>query len=607
MTRHPRQSAVRFASIIGALLAAAASPSAVLADSAPEHPCVGVDPLGTPEEVAARLRAIAAQYQHRGGTMDIGNIAVIEDDGLMVGGPAGGNETNTINIVNAFFQTHGDEYDEIMIHVASTYPFDVEPESGFAFFQSVAGFTAGINRTQGNNNESLGRTRLAGFCNMNDLPEYPEDPILDFFNNNVGSHVEIAGHEFGHQFLSFVQPHASTGGDILGRANAHWSFFLHHPGIGNASPMEGNRWFPAIGGFESVESFTGYSDLDEYLMGLRPAPNVSPFYVIDFDVDPFPDSRFPATGVVVDGQPINLTVQDIIDRHGPRGPTVATSMKRFRVAIVLVIPFGTTATAADINKLETFRLAFEDYFHDATEELGTMDTSLGLPPSVDVSVFAPADDFESGAFDLQRYEWVQGATIDELALNEPSGVRSMHFDGNWGGGDEVRSMPVDLSAHDPASVILRMQVQRTGGGDSPEAGEDLLLEYFDNDGGWIELRRVTGAGDDETTFSPLAAIVPTDGLHAQFRFRLRRLQGTVGPQDDFFIDDVALLDRAACPADLTDDGTWNLPDGVIDASDVIELFGNWNTSAAGSDLAPPDDVVDVFDLIDLLSAWGDCT
>lgn len=69
------------------------------------------------------------------------------------------------------------------------------------------------------------------------------------------------------------------------------------------------------------------------------------------------------------------------------------------------------------------------------------------------------------------------------------------------------------------------------------------------------------------------------------------------------IDTPVIID---CPADLTDSGAENLPDGEVNVFDLIELLLNWNTNGPGADIAAPFDVVDVFDLIDLLAAWGPC-
>lgn len=61
---------------------------------------------------------------------------------------------------------------------------------------------------------------------------------------------------------------------------------------------------------------------------------------------------------------------------------------------------------------------------------------------------------------------------------------------------------------------------------------------------------------------------------------------------------------APCPADLT--GAGDVPDGMVDVTDLFRLLANWNTNGQGADLASPFDLVDVGDLFVLLAAWGNC-
>ena len=557
-----------------------------------------VDPLGDPHDIAPLLTGPQPPGVMAGGDQDFGEIAVLVNDGTLVQN----NVTNTLNIISRFYESHGDEYDEVHIHVASTFAGDVDPELGFAFFQLGAGFVGGINRFQGNPLAAEGLTRLTGWTNMNDLPEYPLSPTQDFLGG-VASYVEIMGQEFEHAWAAFVQPSANTGADILGRSDAHWSFFLDHAGVGNASPMEGNHWADNGGGsFTTIESFTGLAELDEYLMGLRAPKDMQPFYVIDFPGGkPFDDGVFPQLNVtVLNGSPINLTVQDIIANHGPRGPDTTTSMKSFKAAFILVVPFGQDPSQADLDKINSFRLAWEAYFQTTTEGLGTIDTTLGLGPSVDPSLFTEPDTFEDGIIDLARYEYIQGATISDLGLSPPSGTMSLRLNGNWGGGDEVRSVPIDLSAQKSERVQLNYWFERTGAGDSPEFGESLLVEYYSSFGTWEVLHVFTGSGSDEVVFAPCIEVIPDDGLHDKFRFRFFRRQGSVGEVDDMFIDDISLTIGTSTPGDL--DG-----DGIVGATDLLILLVSWGPCADCDDCIADIDgdcSVGASDLLVLLVNWG---
>ena len=533
-----------------------------------------------------------------GGTMDIGDIAVIEDDGTLVGGNL---TTDIVNITNAFINTHTDDFDQVVVFSASNFPGgDVSIEAGFAFHSGLAAFESGTNNFAGNSNEAGGITRLRSMLNMNDMNEYPPDVSTDFLGGTA-SGIEILGQEMEHAWGSFV---TAQGADILGRGEAHWSFFLHHPGgPGSASPMEGNLWNDDGGGNFSVsESFNGFSHLDDYLMGLRSAADVDPFYVIDFPTDPFSDSTFPQPASVSGGTRIDLTIDDITVLHGVRQPDPTTSPKVFRMAFILVIPQGTTALQADLDKLNAFRTGWIDYFSVNTDGLGSIDTSIGdffLPGSMP---FAGVIDFDSAlTFDDAIWEWNQGVTVSDLALNEPSGAQSMRLDGGFGGGDEIRSRFFDLSSF-PAlgpgvPVSLNYSVQRTGGGNSPEAGEDLLVEYWTDAGAWAVLRTFDGDGPDESAFTAFSDPLPADALHSNFRFRFHRLQGSVGEFDDFFVDDVSIaLPGIDCPGDFNNDG-------VIDTADLGILIAEFGTAGVLADINS-DNIVDTADLGTLVALFG---
>ncbi len=66
------------------------------------------------------------------------------------------------------------------------------------------------------------------------------------------------------------------------------------------------------------------------------------------------------------------------------------------------------------------------------------------------------------------------------------------------------------------------------------------------------------------------------------------------------------VDEQACPADITDSGATNQPDGTVNVFDLLALLSNWGTAGNGANIAEPTNIVDVFDLLELLANWGDC-
>lgn len=183
------------------------------------------------------------------------------------------------------------------------------------------------------------------------------------FGNWIMSLMGVMSQEVEHRYganLRFVHPTKGTGFDsydLLGRDTHHWSYFLNtavpssqFPDAPRASPMEGNNIVdlgtpasfngtptnlaPGQRVFQTpaTELLDGYSNLDQYLMGLRRADEVGPFFYVDEpesiytgqSLDPFNPSNVldtsvtmrgwqPQGGIVFKGKRVDLTVQNIKD------------------------------------------------------------------------------------------------------------------------------------------------------------------------------------------------------------------------------------------------------------------------------------------------------
>lgn len=167
-----------------------------------------------------------------------------------------------------------------------------------------------------------------------------------------------------------------------------------------------------------------------------------------------------------------------------------------------------------------------------------------------------SDDFESGSFGTQG--WTNsGATIDGTALNEERGSVSARLNGSPNGGDQITSPTFDLSASSslwgasgPSGIQLRYSFQQTGGGESPEASEDLIVSYRNAAGQWIVVERQSGSGADMTVFQDSTIYLPADAMHANFAFRFDSIGKATQPNadgdeipgeyDDWFVDNVEL-------------------------------------------------------------------
>jgi hypothetical protein len=154
------------------------------------------------------------------------------------------------------------------------------------------------------------------------------------------------------------------------------------------------------------------------------------------------------------------------------------------------------------------------------------------------------DDFPSTTLDSGLWTGIEGADGSTAGINEPSGAVSL----NITGGSEIRSARMDASLSN--DLIFSYFYQRTGNGNSTEAGDDLVAEYFNDMNQWVELDRQDGAGPDMTTFEQFTTNLPADAEHEDLRIRFRNESNNVG-FDDWFVDDVAVTGTLAFPGDFS--------------------------------------------------------
>ncbi len=306
------------------------------------------------------------------GDQDIGEIAVLVDDGTLLSGGV----TNSVAIIQRFYVTHPDYYDYVVILNNA----GASPEAGFAFESNVRALVGGIgyqnffgSQTFDFSQSDFGFTlvELDSFLNMNHLGRYdgPDTCIPGFPGCVTGT--EVMGQEAMHQFGAFARTNV---GDVLGRGEAHWSFFYDT----NASVMEGNRWTDnGDGTFTTAQSFDNFAEIDLYLWGVMPASDVTyPGFLITNVNPPLSDSTFPQTGVTRSGTRVNISVADFIAREGPRVPGASEARHDFKYAYVLVVPNGTTPSQADLDEMNAFRSSWEAYFAAQSGGRGSADTAL---------------------------------------------------------------------------------------------------------------------------------------------------------------------------------------------------------------------------------------
>ncbi len=372
-----------------AIAAARASAAGAAIDRAWE--CAS-DPDAGVAALQAHLDRVLADPLPTPNSRDVGGIAVLEDDGTFFYPDAQGHPLFDVTAAsNAFFRTHGDDYDALAFYLASGQNTWLGSPGALAASFPLHNDTQGIGLVPFDFSASYGSAgRLGMVMSMNGLHRYWDDPYRD---DGWGLNpLDVLGHEFGHRWLAYVYVDSAgtRSPGLLGRDYQHWNFFANV----DSSLMDGCAWDEvAPDSFRTVGRYGHYFALDQYLMGLRAAAEVPPLFVVNDPHAYLPDAAYviassPIVGLGCRGRATWWSVDDVIAAEGPRVPDVTAAPKAFHIALALVVPRGTSATAADLAKLDTLRTRFVPWFETATDGRGAMDVSL-ISRAGHVAIAAP--------------------------------------------------------------------------------------------------------------------------------------------------------------------------------------------------------------------------
>ena len=336
------------------------------------------------------------------GTYAVGEVAIVED--------TTGSIHNSMFLQSSFCQDaakglyaqFSDRYDGVVSFSSETFNDLQNVQQGTPVRQP----TLGIGYATWNNGASYGSAARLSQCvfmaSLSKLPTNPDGPATVLFGLPLGiTGIELLGHEYGHHWLLWVTFDKNDGKgkqDLLrgyaksndpsmpGAPNGHWSYHAN-----SISPMYGSK-ITALGNgqykFEGADR--KYTELDQYLMGLRDKSEVGPMFALDDGsghgseaVPVKKGSSVNSTGTMTK---VDFTIDDVIRAEGLRVPAFPNTQRCFRVAFVLVAGQGKTPSAADIAKVDAYRTRFEGWFSTATDGRGTMDTRLNgagcvVPPT----------------------------------------------------------------------------------------------------------------------------------------------------------------------------------------------------------------------------------
>ena len=302
--------------------------------------------------------------------VDFAHAAAVTGAGALVESFRDRDGLDTVAVARKFYATHGDDYQQLVIYTSRR----LVPAGVFSFEETVHNTDAGIGASQQDLSQEYGsRGRLESFVTMDTIGKYPDDINQRFLGED--STLTVLGHEVGHRWLvnALFRDGATASSELLGRDQVHWSFFVDTDG----SYLEGNDIATqADGRFRTAGASLRYSALDQYLMGMRDASEVPPFFFVrnptGTDTDP---GQTPATGVVFAGTRKDVAIEDVVSALGDRSPKAASWSRPFREAFIYVT-VGAPADPASVAKIERIRAAWPAFFSQSAEGRGSVDPTL---------------------------------------------------------------------------------------------------------------------------------------------------------------------------------------------------------------------------------------
>lgn len=196
---------------------------------------------------------------------------VLLDDGLLLDKRPNGTTAVQNEVLNTFYDNNPDEFDFVIIFTNFTIPPEANSNE-IARFIPVSNKLEGINRGNLDRGEVFGsQGKLKGIIMMGNINKYDVND-----SSGLNQALNIINHEFLHQwaaYINFTDEDGEPSTALLREDDKkHWSIYA-----GFTSPLGGSGWTDnGDGTFTSglLDSSDGslrqYSDLDLYLMGLKP-------------------------------------------------------------------------------------------------------------------------------------------------------------------------------------------------------------------------------------------------------------------------------------------------------------------------------------------------
>ncbi len=365
--------------------------------------------------------------------------------------------------------------------------------------------------------------------------------------------------------------------DLSGAGNAILRYAWERTGLGESPDAGDNLWVEYLNATGQWQTLTQYAgdgaDLSDYVQVSSPLPPEA--LHADFRLrfrtkgtsgsTPFDDWFVDNVFLTVPGTPLasdaavnvlqNRAATLTLDASDPNGDPLDTLVLTLPDSGTLVDPNTGEILPGDLPYMiagggrtviytpAPGYLGADVFTFQVTDGLLSSNVAsivIDVQPVLSLPFYEP---FATQTIDAGRWAVSDGVTIDDVGLNEPTAPYSGRFNGAPSAGDTLESFAIDLEGL--VGMRLRYAWQRTGGGESPDPGEDLVVSYFNDAGQWLEIARYDGDGADMTDYLLEDLPLPADALHEQFRVRFANSSTSASTLDDWFVDDIEVYSESA--------------------------------------------------------------
>ncbi len=301
-----------------------------------------------------------------------------------------------------FYLTHADLYDAVFVFSAVDISgMLTNVQQGWPVRNDTKGIGRDLLYNKTADFGSRGRLRQA--VKMGDIRTLNDDPDktytgLLFFDGLTC--IELMAHEFGHHWMASIKFKTEDGvthcldrawegssepqpGEILCDGwseqgyNQHWSYFFN-----SKSLMYGMFYEETSpGNFKMWYDVPKFSELDQYLMGLRGPGEVPPLFALNGPdgLPPMGSASMPQRiryedAKNVTGQRFDFTITDIIRENGERRP--AREPCHWKGVIIVVASKSAPATPKILEKMARYANRWESFYSYATDGRGSFDMTI---------------------------------------------------------------------------------------------------------------------------------------------------------------------------------------------------------------------------------------